>query len=77
MMDQDYAESAELEQRVSGAGWHIVRDAEIPGGYAVEFQQAPYSEFVPDAPTRTVEGSDRNDAIRRFLAGLTAEQPAR
>lgn len=76
-MDQDYAESAELERRVSEAGWHIVRDAEIPAGYAVEFQHAPYSEFDPDAETRTVEGTDRDDAIRRFLAGLAVDQPAR
>ena len=76
-MDQEYAESAALERQVSEAGWHIVRDAEMAGGYAVEFQHAPHNEFVPEAETRTVEGRDRNDAIRRFLETIGFQQRAR
>ncbi len=71
-MDEGYDERADLERRISEAGWHIVRDDQIGDGYTVEFQQAPAAEFVPGAETRTASGSDRNDAYRRFLEELGA-----
>ena len=76
VMDQEYAERSDLERRISEAGWHIVRDDAVEGGYAVEFQRAPAAEFVPGAETRTSTGTDRNDAYRRFLDELTAEDLA-
>ena len=71
-MDEEYDERADLERRISEAGWHIVRDDEVEGGYTVEFQRAPTAEFVPGAETRTSSGVDRNDAYRRFLQELGA-----
>jgi hypothetical protein len=71
-MDEEYDERADLERRISEAGWHIVRDDEVEGGYTVEFQRAPAAEFVPGAETRTSSGADRNDAYRRFLQELGA-----
>ena len=71
-MDEEYDERADLERRISEAGWHIVRDDEVEGGYTVEFQRAPAAEFVPGAETRTSSGVDRNDAYRRFLQELGA-----
>ena len=71
-MDEGYEEQAELERRISEAGWHIVRDDQVEDGFTVEFQQAPAAEFVPGAETRTISGADRNDAYRRFLDELAA-----
>jgi hypothetical protein len=75
-MDEGYDVRAELERRISEAGWHIVRDDQVGDGYTVEFQRAPAAEFVPGAETRSSSGSDRNDAYRRFLDELAAENPA-
>jgi hypothetical protein len=74
-MDDD-AERAELERRISEAGWHILRDEEVADGYVVEFQQGTYTEYHPGAETRTSQALDRNDAYRRFLEELTAENRA-
>jgi hypothetical protein len=74
-MDDD-AERAELERRISEAGWHILRDEEVADGYVVEFQQGTYTEYHPGAETRTSQGLDRNDTYRRFLEELTAENRA-
>ena len=74
-MDDD-AERAELEHRISEAGWHILRDEEVTDGYVVEFQQGTYTEYHPGAETRSSQGLDRNDAYRRFLEGLAAENLA-
>lgn len=71
-MDGDDAARADLERRISAAGWHIVRDEEVPGGYEVEFQRGSPEEFHPGAETRTIRGADRNDAYRRFLDELLA-----
>ena len=71
-MDDD-AERAELERRISEAGWHILRDEEVADGYVVKFQQGTYTEYHPGAETRTSQGLDRNDTYRRFLEELTAE----
>jgi hypothetical protein len=73
-MDDD-AERAELERRISEAGWHILRDEEVADGYLVEFQQGTYTEYHPGAETRSSQGLDRNDAYRRFLEGLAAGNP--
>ena len=72
----DEAERAELERRISEAGWHILRDEEVADGYVVEFQQGTYTEYHPGAETRSTQGLDRNDAYRRFLEGLSAENLA-
>jgi hypothetical protein len=69
-MAEDAAAQAELERRISEAGWHIVRDVHDPDGFTVEFQHAPPTEFVAGAETRTMRGTDRNDAYRRFLDDL-------
>jgi hypothetical protein len=42
----------------------------------VEFQQGTYTEYHPGAETRSSQGVDRNDAYRRFLEGLAAENLA-
>ena len=73
-MDED-AERADLERRISDAGWHILRDEHAPEGYMVEFQQGTYTVFHPGAATRTSTGQDRNDAYRHFLNELAAEDP--
>ena len=75
-MDEGYDERADLERRISEAGWHIVRDDQVGAGYTVEFQRAPAAEFVPGAETRTTSGADRNDAYRRFLNELDAGNSA-
>jgi hypothetical protein len=75
-MDEGYDERSDLERRISEAGWHIVRDDEVQGGYTVEFQRAPAAEFVPGAETRTISGTDRNDAYRRFLEEVAPEDIA-
>jgi hypothetical protein len=72
----DDAERAELEHRISEAGWHILRDEEVTDGYVVEFQQGTYTEYHPGAETRSSQGLDRNDTYRRFLEELTAENRA-
>ena len=72
----DDAERAELERRISEAGWHILRDEEVGDGYVVEFQQGNYTEYHPGAETRSSQGLDRNDAYRRFLEELAAENLA-
>ena len=71
-MDDD-AERSDLERRISEAGWHILRDEQVGDGYVVEFQQGSYTEYHPGAETRTSQGVDRNDAYRRFLEELPAE----
>jgi hypothetical protein len=71
-MAETYDERADLERRISEAGWHIVRDDQVGDAMTVEFQRAPAAEFVPGAETRTVSGTDRNDAYRRFLDELAA-----
>ena len=75
-MDEGYDERADLERRISEAGWHIVRDDQVGDGYTVEFQRAPAAEFVPGEETRTSSGVDRNDAYRRFLNELGTEDRA-
>ena len=75
-MDTNAATRADLERRIGAAGWHIVRDEEVPDGFEVEFQQGSPVEFHPGAATRTVRGADRNDAYRRFLETLSAMPPA-
>jgi hypothetical protein len=42
----------------------------------VEFQQGTYTEYHPGAGTRSSTGQDRNDAYRRFLDELAAENRA-
>ena len=74
-MDDD-AERAELERRISEAGWHILRDEQVGDGYVVEFQQGTYTEYHPGAETRSSQGLDRNDAYRRFLEELGTEHAA-
>jgi hypothetical protein len=71
-MDDD-AERSDLERRITEAGWHILRDEQVGDGYLVEFQQGSYTEYHPGAETRTSQGLDRNDAYRRFLEELPAE----
>jgi hypothetical protein len=71
-MDND-TERSDLERRISEAGWHILRDEQIGEGYVVEFQQGDYTEYHPGAETRSSQGLDRNDAYRRFLEELAAE----
>ena len=71
-MDDD-AERSDLERRITEAGWHILRDEQVGDGYVVEFQQGSYAEYHPGAETRTSQGLDRNDAYRRFLEELPAE----
>ena len=71
-MDDD-AERSGLERRITEAGWHILRDEQVGDGYVVEFQQGSYTEYHPGAETRTSQGLDRNDAYRRFLEELPAE----
>ncbi len=71
-MDDD-TERTDLERRISEAGWHILRDEQVGDGYVVEFQQGDYTEYHPGAETRSSQGSDRNDAYRRFLEQLYAE----
>ena len=73
-MDDD-SERTDLERRISEAGWHILRDEHVGEGYVVEFQQGDYTEYHPGAETRSSQGIDRNDAYRRFLEGLSAENP--
>ncbi len=68
-------ERADLERRISEAGWHILRDEQVGDGYVVEFQQGNYTEYHPGAETRSSQGLDRNDAYRRFLEELGAEHP--
>ena len=68
-MEND-TERADLERRISEAGWHILRDEEVGDGYVVEFQQGNYTEYHPGAETRSSQGQDRNDAYRRFLEEL-------
>ena len=75
-MDDD-TERADLERRVSEAGWHILRDEQLGDGYLVEFQQGDYTEYHPGAETRSSQGLDRNDAYRRFLEDLSAQNLAR
>ncbi len=75
-MDENYEEQAELERRIGEAGWHIVRDDQVGDGYTVEFQRAPAAEFIPGAETRTTAGASRNEAYRRFLDELAAENRA-
>ncbi len=75
-MDEDYEEQAELERRIGESGWHIVRDDQVGDGYTVEFQRAPTAEFVPGAETRTTTGADRNEAYRRFLEEIAADNAA-
>jgi len=75
-MDDD-TERADLERRVSEAGWHILRDEQLGDGYLVEFQQGDYTEYHPGAETRSSQGLDRNDAYRRFLEELSAQNLAR
>jgi hypothetical protein len=70
-MDDD-TERADLERRISEAGWHILRDEQVGAGYVVEFQQGSYTEYHPGAETRSSQGVDRNDAYRRFLDELGA-----
>jgi hypothetical protein len=73
-MDEDVVR-AELEHRISEAGWHILRDGLSPDGHVVEFQQGSPIEFHPGAETRTTVGHDRNDAYRRFLDEIAAGHP--
>jgi hypothetical protein len=75
-MMEDDTERADLERRISEAGWHILRDEEIGDGYMVEFQQGTYTEYHPGAETRSSQGQDRNDAYRRFLEELGTEHSA-
>jgi hypothetical protein len=70
---EDDTERADLERRISEAGWHILRDEHVGDGYVVEFQQGTYTEYHPGAETRSSQGSDRNDAYRRFLEELGTE----
>jgi hypothetical protein len=72
----DEAERSDLERRISEAGWHIIRDEQVGDGFVVEFQQGSYTEYHPGAETRTSQGLDRNDAYRRFLEKLPAENLA-
>jgi hypothetical protein len=72
---EDDTERADLERRISEAGWHILRDEQVGDGYVVEFQQGSYTEYHPRAETRSSTGHDRNDAYRRFLNELTVENP--
>ena len=74
-MEHD-AERTDLERRISEAGWHILRDEQVGDGYVVEFQQGDYTEYHPGAETRSSQGLDRNDAYRRFLEELSAENLA-
>ena len=71
-MDDD-VERSDLERRISEAGWHILRDEQVGDGYVVEFQQGSYIEYHPGAETRSSQGLDRNDAYRRFLEEISAE----
>ncbi|HEX2281901.1 MAG TPA: hypothetical protein VHG52_09080 [Thermomicrobiales bacterium] len=71
-MDHE-TERTDLERRISEAGWHILRDEQVGDGYVVEFQQGDYTEYHPGAETRSSTGQDRNDAYRRFLEELSAE----
>jgi hypothetical protein len=66
-IERELAEQADLERRINEAGWHIVRDEQIPDGHRVEFQQGDPTEFHLKSAIRMVDGSDRNDAYRRFL----------
>ena len=70
-MDDD-TERADLARRISEAGWHILRDEQVGDNYVVEFQQGDYTEYHPGAATRSSQGTDRNDAYRRFLEELSA-----
>ena len=69
-------ERADLERRISEAGWHILRDEHVGDSYVVEFQQGTYTEYHPGAETRSSQGRDRNDAYRRFLEELGLEHSA-
>jgi hypothetical protein len=69
----DDTERTDLERRISEAGWHILRDEQLADGIMVEFQQGDYTEYHPGAETRSSQGLDRNDAYRRFLEELSAE----
>ena len=71
-MDDD-TERTDLEQRISEAGWHILRDEQVGDGYMVEFQQGSYTKYHPGAETRSSQGLDRNDAYRRFLEELSPD----
>jgi hypothetical protein len=71
-MDDD-TERTDLEQRISEAGWHILRDEQVGNGYVVEFQQGSYTEYHPGAETRSSQGLDRNDAYRRFLEEISPQ----
>lgn len=73
--ERELAEQADYERRINEAGWHIVRDEQIPDGHSVEFQQGDPTEFHLKSAIRNVEGSDRNDAYRRFLEELGALHP--
>jgi hypothetical protein len=75
-MMEDETERADLERRISEAGWHILRDEQVGDGYVVEFQQGTYTEYHPGAETRSSQGLDRNDAYRRFLEELGTERLA-
>lgn len=69
-MENELAEQAAYEHRISEAGWHILRDEQVSDGHVVEFQQGPPDSFHLKAATRTIQGKDRNDAYRHFLEEL-------
>ena len=71
-MDDD-TERTDLERRISGAGWQILKDEQAGDGYVVEFQQGNYTKYDPGAETQSSQGIDRNDAYRRLLEELSAE----
>jgi hypothetical protein len=71
------AEQSALEQRISEAGWRILRDEHVADGYVVEYQQGSPMEYHLHAQTRKSTGRDRSDAYRRFLEELATSHTTR
>jgi hypothetical protein len=66
----DETAQAELQRQIAQAGWHIIRDEQTADRFMVEFQRGDFSEFHAGAETRSVYGTSRTDAYRRFLDDL-------
>ena len=75
-MEREDRERADLERRIGEAGWHILRDEQVPDGYVVEYQQGSPSGYHLRSETRMSRGSNRNDAYRHFLEELGVLQHA-
>jgi hypothetical protein len=72
---EDMDEQDELVDRLAKAGWHLGGKVSYPGG-AVELKLRPAPDTSGE-PVRSIFGSDIDDAIRKELARLEAEDTAR